>query len=95
MRVKSALQSGNAPMLAIDVPPSVFDALSRNDQWVTDDEVWRALIAELPTLQLGYANQVREAVEKKRNEFVSGTGCEFLLLFAVKEERAALLTFSS
>jgi len=38
MRIKNAFQSGALPMLAIDVPPNVFDIMIRNDLWLSDDD---------------------------------------------------------
>ncbi|KAL5519904.1 hypothetical protein ACEPAG_1564 [Sanghuangporus baumii] len=87
MRLKSALQSGALPTLAIDVPPPVFDALAKSDAWVTDDDTWRAILPSFPTQHLAYASQIREAVARRKCE-----GAELLMLFAVKEERMALLT---
>ena len=75
-------------MVAIDAPPSVFEAMSRNDKWVEDDEAWRQIAQGFPTQHSGYASQVREMVARKKED-----GVQFLLLFAVKEERMALLNF--
>ena len=87
MRLKSAIQSGALPTLAIDVPPAVFDALAKSDTWVTDDDIWRSILPSFPTQHLAYANQIRDAVARRKSE-----GAEMLMLFAVKEERTALLT---
>ncbi|KAI5119391.1 hypothetical protein M0805_005934 [Coniferiporia weirii] len=88
VRLRSALQSATSPMLAIDVPPGVFDALARSDAWVTDDDVWRSIVPGFPTQHMTYANQIRDAVARRKSD-----GAEFLILFAVKEERVALLSF--
>ncbi|THH07415.1 hypothetical protein EW145_g3399 [Phellinidium pouzarii] len=74
-------------MLAIDVPPGVFDALARSDAWVTDDDAWRSILPGFPTQHTTYASQIRDAVARRKND-----GAEFLILFAVKEERVALLS---
>lgn len=84
--MKSAIQSGTLPTIAIDVPPVVFDALARSDIWVTDDDAWRTILPGFPTQHSGYANQIREAVARRKNE-----GAEMLMLLAVKDERVALL----
>ena len=81
------MQSGILPTLAVDVPPPVFDALTRSDAWVTDDEAWRTILTGFPTQHVAYAHQIREAVARRKNE-----GVEMLMIFAVKEERMALLT---
>lgn len=75
------------PIIAIDVPTSVFEELTRNTSWINDENAWKSVFASFPTQQSAYAYQVRDAVLKRRGE-----GCKFLLLFAVREERAFLLT---
>ena len=87
-RLKSAMQSGSIPTIAIDAPPAVFEAMSKNDRWVEDDEAWRAIAQGFPTGYSGYSNQVRETVLRKKED-----GVQFVLLFSVKEERMALLNF--
>lgn len=84
-RVKSAIQGG-MPMLAVDVPTSVFDAMTRSSSWISDEDQWRSILAEFPTQHSAYANQVREAVVKRKSD-----GHYFILLFGVKEERIHLL----
>lgn len=87
MRLKSAMQSGSVPTIAIDVPPAVFDSISRSDAWLTDDEAWRTILPAFPTQHMGYANQIRETILRKSDE-----GAEMIVLFSVKEERVGLLT---
>ena len=77
-------------MLGLDLPSTVFDILSRGDQWVTDDEVWRAVVAGLASSERGYANQIRDVVLRRKEE-----GAKFLMLYAVKEDRLAVLNFST
>jgi len=72
------------PVVAIDVTPSLFDILSRNCAWVTDDEAWRSIAGEFGSSV--YASQVREAVAKKKAE-----GCTWMLLVGVREERVGIL----
>jgi translation initiation factor 2-alpha kinase 4 len=74
------------PVLAIDVPPPVFEAITKSSTWVTDDEVWRPISSAFPTQQSAYAQHVREAVAKRKADH------HFILLFAVREERAQLLS---
>lgn len=91
VRLKNALQtSGTLPMIAVDIPPVVFDAIARSDAWVTDDDAWRAILSLVPSHQIAYALQVRDAVAKRRDE----GGSEFVMLYAVKEERIALLNLT-
>lgn len=89
LRVKSAVQSGVVPMLALDVPPAVFDAMAKGDQWVTDDDAWRPIATGFPPQHAAYAALVREAASRRKSD-----GFEFVQLFAVREERVALLCFS-
>ncbi len=88
-RVKSAMQTGGLPLIAVDVSTTIFESLTKNDSWVMDDEAWRPIAAGFPTPHAAYANVVREAVAKRKED-----GCKFVLLFAVREERVALLAFS-
>lgn len=88
VQIKNAVQSG-IPVLAIDVPGTVFDLLSKSASWVTDDDAWKIVTTTFPTQNTGYAVQVREAAARKRAD-----GHRFVLLFAVRDERVHLLTFS-
>jgi eukaryotic translation initiation factor 2-alpha kinase 4 len=84
-RVKTSLSNG-MPTVAVDVPSTVFDAMTRNSSWVTEDEAWRQIANGVPTQHSPYAHQIREAVIKKKDE-----GHRFVLLFAVREEKVHLL----
>lgn len=86
-QLKLAFQSGAIPSIAIDVPPSVFDALARSDAWVYNDEIWRTILQLFPTHHTSFANQIRDAVARRRSE-----GAEYVLIQAVKEERVLLLS---
>lgn len=76
-------------MLAMDVPSAVFDALVRSPAWIHDEDVWKTIVALMPTLQTAYAAQLREAVAKKKAE-----GHPFMLLYAIREERTQILNLS-
>lgn len=81
------------PLFAVDVPSNVFDAMARSDAWVNDDEVWRTQVLSLmPAPQTAYAQQVRDAVAKRRS--TDGTEV-IIMLFAMREERVALLRLKS
>ncbi|KAG6856809.1 hypothetical protein H0H87_000506 [Tephrocybe sp. NHM501043] len=86
--LRSAFQGG-LPTLAVDVSPTVFEAMTRNSAWIADEEPWKAILSSFPTPHIAYAHQVREAVLKRKAE-----GHRFLLLFAVREERVQLLNLS-
>jgi translation initiation factor 2-alpha kinase 4 len=79
MQLKSAVQSG-IPTIAVDVPVLVFDALTKSSAWLSDEEAWKGISSGIASQS--YAHLVREAVLKKRAE-----GYQFVLLFAVREER--------
>ncbi|KAJ7874765.1 kinase-like domain-containing protein [Mycena olivaceomarginata] len=85
LEIESGVQAG-MPILAVDVLPAVFDAMIKSAAWLTDDEIWKALAAAFPVQQWAYAQQVREAVLKRKTE-----GHRYILLFAVREERVQLL----
>lgn len=89
MLLKSQMQSGSIPMLAVDVVPTVFEAMAQSNSWVSDDEAWRAIVQRFPTPHMGYASQVHEAVMARKEE-----GAEFLLLFSCKDERTALVNLT-
>jgi translation initiation factor 2-alpha kinase 4 len=84
-RIKAAAQSG-MQVLAVDVPPAVFESLVKSSSWITDDDAWRAIATAFPVGQSAYAQQVRELAARRRAD-----GHAFLLLFAVREERIGLL----
>ncbi|KAF7297638.1 hypothetical protein MKEN_01386800 [Mycena kentingensis (nom. inval.)] len=84
--IEASVQAG-MPILAIDVPPSAFEAMTRSETWLTDEEAWKTLAgASFPNQQWAYAQQVREAVLKRKAE-----GHAYILVFAVREERMQLL----
>ncbi|KIJ97967.1 hypothetical protein K443DRAFT_104703 [Laccaria amethystina LaAM-08-1] len=87
-QIKSAIQTG-IPTLAIDVAPAIFDAMVKSQSWITDEDAWKPIVAAFPTQHSAYAQQLREAILKRRSE-----GHPFILLFAVREERIQLLTLS-
>ncbi|PCH37122.1 Serine/threonine-protein kinase [Wolfiporia cocos MD-104 SS10] len=88
MQIKNAAISG-LPTLAVDVPTPMFEEMSKNSNWVTDEETWRAITAAFPSQPLSYLNQIREAIVRRKTD-----GHQFLFLFAVRDERISLLTLS-
>jgi len=84
--LKTTFQTpGGMPVVALDISSPLFDALSRNAAWLTDEETWKGLVGEFSSA--GYAQQVRETVAKKKSE-----GSSWILLVGVKEERVGLLS---
>ncbi|KAG9310494.1 hypothetical protein JVU11DRAFT_9640, partial [Chiua virens] len=86
--LKTAITNG-VPMLAIDVPGTVFDALVKSATWIHDDETWKPIVAAMPPLQTTYAFQLRDAVAKRKAE-----GHPFIILYATREERIQILSLS-
>jgi eukaryotic translation initiation factor 2-alpha kinase 4 len=84
VQVQNAFQAG-MPILAVDVLPVIFDAMTKNSVWITDDEAWKLLLSSFPSSQIAYASQIREAAAKYKAEH------PYILLFAVREERVQLL----
>jgi translation initiation factor 2-alpha kinase 4 len=70
------------PIFAVDIPPSIFDALARSSAWVTDDDAWRGILAGFPTANDAYLHQLREAAAKRKG---------YILLYALREDRVQLL----
>ncbi|KAJ7070074.1 hypothetical protein C8F01DRAFT_1115157 [Mycena amicta] len=83
--IEASVQAG-MPILAVDVPPAVFAAMITSETWLMDEEAWKVLAGMFPVQQWAYAQQVREAVLKRKAE-----GHAYILLFAVREERMQLL----
>lgn len=88
MDIRSSMQNG-MPTVAVDVSPDLFDVMVRNSNWVTDEEAWKPLAAAFAPQTSAYANQIRDAVAKRKAE-----GHRYVLLFAVKEDRVQLLDLS-
>lgn len=88
MEIKSAVQSG-MPMVAVDVPIAVFEAMTKSSAWVTDEEAWKTIATGFLAQHSAYAWQIREAAAKRKAE-----GHRWILLFAVREERVQILTLS-
>ena len=74
--------------LAIDVPIQTFEAMAKNAAWTReeDHDAWKSVLTSFPPQQTAYANQIRDAIARRRDE-----GCKFILLFAVRGERVCLL----
>ena len=73
------------PTIGIDVPPNVFSEMKSTD-WITDDDAFKIVVANFPTPQSAYANQIREAILKRK-----ASGAKFVILFAVREEQGFVL----
>lgn len=84
--VKTAAANG-LQTIGVDVPPVVFEALTRNSAWISDDDSWRPIASIFPTGQSAYATQVRETVARRKAD-----GNKFLLFYAVREDRVGILT---
>ncbi|KAK7057453.1 kinase-like domain-containing protein [Favolaschia claudopus] len=85
LEIESGIHSG-MPILAVDVVPAAFDIMIKSATWLCDEDAWKTLTAVFPAQQWAYAQQVREAIVKRKTE-----GHRYILLFAVREERAQLL----
>ncbi|PFH46932.1 hypothetical protein AMATHDRAFT_7250 [Amanita thiersii Skay4041] len=86
VQLKTSIQNG-LPILAVDVNPTVFDAMTRSQSgWITDEEAWKTVVNSFPSTLTAYAQQIREAAAKRRAE-----GHRWMILFAVREERVQLL----
>ncbi|KAI0029609.1 kinase-like domain-containing protein [Vararia minispora EC-137] len=89
IQIQSAAQSG-IPMVAVDVGPVTFDLLCKSPVWLTDDDAWKAVVSSFPIPNPSYANQIREAINRRRYD-----GARFVILFGVREERSHLMTMPS
>ncbi|KAI0083455.1 hypothetical protein BDY19DRAFT_998561 [Irpex rosettiformis] len=86
--LKNAVTQSGIPIVAVDVPIPIFEEMSKNTSWINDENALKPLLTSMSAQQSIYVTQVRDAVLKKK-----GDDCKFVILFAVKEERASLLTF--
>ncbi|EJD34852.1 kinase-like protein [Auricularia subglabra TFB-10046 SS5] len=59
--IRSAVASG-IPLLAIDVDPALFNALTMSNKWLFDDEAWRAIMAQFPQKHTDYAWKIRDTL---------------------------------
>jgi eukaryotic translation initiation factor 2-alpha kinase 4 len=75
--------------LAVDLPNPAFDLMIRSSAWLTDEDVWRSVLAAFPAPQPVYAQQIRQAVLHRKAE-----GQNHLLLVSVRDERVGLLTLT-
>lgn len=75
------------PSLGIEVPTPMFDMMVRHGAWITDDDAWKIIIADVPSRDAAYALQIREAVMKRKSE-----GHQWMLLYSIRDERVQLLT---
>lgn len=87
--IQSAFHAG-MPTLGVDVSPALFDAMARSAAWITDEEAWKPLAAQFPAQHAAYAQQLREAALKRKTDGVA----PYILLYAVKEDRAQLLALN-
>ena len=84
--IKTSFQNG-MPVLAVDVTPAQFEVMTRTSSWIIEEEAWKSLSALFQQSQMNYALTVREAAIKRKAE-----GHSYILLFAVREDRAQLLS---
>lgn len=73
--------------IAMDVPPTVLELMTRSPAWITDDDAWKVIAAMFPLGNPAYAQQLRETIAGKKAE-----GMTWVLLYAVKEDRVQLLS---
>jgi translation initiation factor 2-alpha kinase 4 len=83
--IKTSFQNG-MPVLVVDVTPAQFETMTRTSSWIVEEEAWKSLSALFQQSQMNYALTVREAAIKRKVE-----GHSYILLFAVREDRAQLL----
>ncbi|KAG9128480.1 hypothetical protein FRC07_009703 [Ceratobasidium sp. 392] len=79
--------SAGIQVLAADIPPTAFNAMTSGIAWLSDEDAWKAVLAAFPKDQAGHATQVREEFVKKKAQ-----GHKLLLLLSVRDERVFLFT---
>ncbi len=86
--MKRAMSQG-MPFIAVDVPPNVFEMMTRSSIWITDDEAWKGIVSAFPSGSGPYAQQIREAVAKWKAEKKN-----WVILNAVREDRVQILSLN-
>jgi translation initiation factor 2-alpha kinase 4 len=74
-------------VLAADVPPAAFNAMTSGIAWLAEEDAWKGVLAAFPKDQSGHAAQVREEFVKKKTQ-----GHKLLLLLSVRDDRVFLFT---
>lgn len=69
-KISGFLQSAGStlPVIAVDLPSSMLAQLVLNINWISDDEAWKATLAEHSVNDRKYAESIREAARKKVKE---------------------------
>lgn len=86
VEIRNSMTHG-MPFFAIDVPRDVVDLMTRSSLWITDDDAWKTIVAAFLPGTTAYAQQIREAVAKRRAE-----GLRWIVLYVVKEDRVQILS---
>jgi translation initiation factor 2-alpha kinase 4 len=75
------------PLYGVDLEPRLLSKLTLNSNWLTDEEAWRGILAELSTGERKYADVVREGVK----EGIAGDKerCAGVWLYSVREARVS------
>ncbi|KAG8734893.1 hypothetical protein FRC12_018300 [Ceratobasidium sp. 428] len=79
--------SAGIQILAADIPPTAFNAMTSGIAWLSDEDAWKTVLTAFPKDQASHATQVREEFVKKK-----GQGHKLLLLLSVRDERVFLFT---
>lgn len=75
--------------VAVEVSTAVFDEMAKNSNWLTSEEALRTIAIGLPTQHAGYAQQIRDAINRQKAD-----GHRYVLLYGIRQDRIALLTLS-
>ncbi|KAG9101505.1 hypothetical protein FRC06_002969, partial [Ceratobasidium sp. 370] len=79
--------SAGIQILAADIPPTAFNAMTSGTAWLSDEDAWKVVLAAFPKDQASHAAQVREEFVKKKAQ-----GHRLLLLLSVRDDRVFLFT---
>ncbi|KAG8745969.1 hypothetical protein FRC10_006532 [Ceratobasidium sp. 414] len=79
--------SAGIQVLAADIPPTAFNAMTSGTAWLSDEDAWKTVLAAFPKDQTSHAVQVREEFVKKKAQ-----GHKLLLLLSVRDDRVFLFT---
>lgn len=83
--IRDALQGSNQAVIAVDIPPAAWNAITASQTWITNDTAWKTLLDETPQLQKEVGTQLREQINSKRN-----SGQNLIFVFSLRDEKLFL-----
>lgn len=83
--IRDALQDANHAIVAIDVHPAAWAAITSNQAWITNDAAWKALLDETPQLPKEVGTQLRDHINSRRS-----AGQNLIFVFSLRDQKLFL-----